>query len=265
MKVKLNPLTRLFMEQSELFPHLFLDAEAWRTARPIDFPEKQLEMVEFDQALERIFQIWDEVGESLAQEAENKPFYDSDGVEVNGVDLLAYYVTFRSIRADRENQNWGIHFNLKEFFAFVRRVAKSANKPAREALSACYFFVLHHEINHYEIDLGTFFLEAHSGRSGYLTRQVPVEVEEALGSGRGVTRPEVKEFKDVIVYRYESTSLRGYRDLGKYLTRKRQESAFNEILFQNVPSAKKNFPLAHQFMKPRSPFNSKNIPIYLHM
>ena len=124
---------------------------------------------------------------------------------------------------------------------------------------------MQHEINHYEVDLGIFFLETHSGQRGYHFRKTPVLLEEALGNARGVCHPKVKKFKAVITNRYARSGLPGYGDLKKYMTPKKQREAFNELLFDCIKPAKPVAPLGHEFMKPGAPFAASGIPIYFHI
>jgi len=271
----MNELTKLFIELLESHTSL---QEPGR--EPVWFTENRenqtwTEEVESKVALEKILDLWDKANEVIGSDDEAHPFYDRDGVETEdrlrdegaaqGVDVLAYYRTFRSINKSKIEQDWGIHFNLGNFFAFVRRVAVSAGADPKIALPACYHFVLHHEINHYEVDLGIFFLESHSGQRQYFNRPYPNELEEALGSGRGVSHPNVKQFKRFILHRYEHSSLPGYRDLGSYLTLKKQNDAYNKILFDCVMPATPAVPFGHEFMKPGEPFSSKRVPIFLHI
>lgn len=261
----MNKLTKLFLELLEF--HVSLQEPGPEPEWFIENKENQIwtEEVESKDALDKIVSLWDEANEGIGSHDEFHPFYDRDGVETESVDVLAYYRTFRSINKGRYSQDWGIHFNLGNFFAFVRRIAASAGVPPQEALPACYHFVLQHEINHYEVDLGIFFLESHSGQRQYFARPLPDELEEALGSGRGVSHPKVKDFKKFIIHRYEHTSLAGYKDLASYLTPKKQNDAFNKILFDCVKPATPVVPLGHEFIKPGEPFSAKRVPIYLHI
>lgn len=217
-------------------------------------------------SLDFLIELWNQANADLGSDDEFRSFYDHDGVETQGVNELAYYRTFRSIIKGNPTQDWGIHFNVGNFFAFVRRIAKSAGVEGLEVLPACYHFVLQHEVNHYEVDLGIFFLEAHSGKRGYFIRTSPNPLEEALGNGRGASHPKVKKYKKFIVHRYAHSSLPGYNQLEAYLTPKRQRDAFNEILFGCIsPATAQEVPLAHEFMKPGQPFSPSNIPVFFHI
>jgi hypothetical protein len=126
--------------------------------------------------------------------------------------------------------------------------------------------VFQHEVNHYEVDLGIFFLETHSGKREYFMRPTPNLLEEALGNGRGATHAKVKKYKKFIVHRYSHSSLPGYNQLLDYLSSKSQRDAFNEILFECIGAAtNQEVPLAHEFMKPGQPFSPSQIPIYFHI
>jgi len=217
-------------------------------------------------SLDFLVELWNQANGDLGSDDEFRSFYDPDGVETEGVDVLAYYRTFRSIEKGRHSQDWGIHFNVGNFFAFVRRIAKSAGVDGLEVLPACYYFVFQHEVNHYEVDLGIFFLEAHSGKREYFMRPTPNLLEEALGNGRGATHPKVKKYKKIFVDRFAHSSLPGYNQLQDYMTPTRQNAAFNEILFDCIrPATQQEIPLAHEFMKPGRPFSPSLIPIFFHI
>jgi hypothetical protein len=255
------------MEILEFHPPLWQEGYEpdWRGQNRIN--EAWIEAIPSKECPEFIERLWIEANEDFGSVEEFRSFYDNDGVETDAIEeAIAYYSTFRSINKGLLIQDWGIHFNIGGFFAFVRRIASSAGKPGLEVLDACYHFVLQHEINHYEVDLGIFFLEVHSGQRNYFLRPTPNLLEEALGNGRGASNPKVKKIKKIVVDRYANSSLAGYNELEKYLTPKRQAEAFNEILFESVkPAHPKGFPLAHEFMKPGKPFSSNKVPIYFHI
>ena len=263
----MNSLTKLFQELLEF--HIELQEPGKEPQWFIDNREREVwvEEVPSKSALDFLVELWDQANKDLGSDDEYRSFYDHDGVETEEVDLLlAYYRTFRSINKGRNIQDWGIHFNVGNFFAFVRRIAKSAGTSGIDALPACYYFVWQHELNHYEVDLGVYFLEAHIGKRAYFAKANPLEIEEALGNGRGVTHPKVKGFKKYIVDRYANSSLRGYNQLRDYLTVKRQNEAFNKILFDLIrPVTTKAVPIAHEFMKPGKPFSPSLVPLYFHI
>lgn len=263
----MNSLTMLFQELLEF--HVDLQ-ESGSEAEWFDENREQevwVEEIPNKVGLDFLIELWNQANQDLGSVDEYRSFYDPDGVETEEVDkLLAFYRTFRSINKGRDIQDWGIHFNVGNFFAFVRRIAKSAGTSGVDALPACYFFVLHHELNHYEVDLGVYFLEAHTGKRAYFLKANPLELEEALGSGRGVTHPKVKKFKKYIVDRYANSSLLGYNQLRDYLTVKTQNEAFNKILFDLIgPVSNKAVPIANEFMKPGKPFAPNLVPIYFHI
>ena len=215
------------------------------------FHETWVEAIPNKLAPDFLEQLWDEAGDLLQIADENDSFYDHDRVETTGVETLAYYRTFRTIDKTKLVQDWGIHFNVGNFFAFVRRIAKSAGVPSKEALIPSYYFVLHHEMNHYEVDLGIFFLETLKNEYVYFSRSNPNELEEALGNGRGVTHPKVKRYRKYIEDRYANSSLAGYNKIRDYLSTKRQTDAFNQILISSFTSGSPHvLPLAHELMKP---------------
>lgn len=216
--------------------------------------------------LEFLTELWNEANQDLGSDDEFRSFYDSNKVETDGVEVLAYYRTFRSINKGFHAHDWGIHFNVSNFFAFVRRISESAGVEGLEVLPACYHFVFQHEVNHYEVDLGIFFLEKNSGKFEYFNMSRPNELEEALGNGRGVTHVKVKKYKKYIVDRYAYSSLPGYNKLRDYMTPQRQKDAYNKILFDCLSAfTDQRIPLAHEFMKPGKPFSSSQIPIYFHI
>ncbi len=262
----MNSLTKLFQNLLEF--HVELRETGREPEWFIENREQEIWVQEVPNksSLDFLVELWNQANEDLGSDDEFRSFYDSDGVETEDVEVLAYYRTFRSIEKGRRHQDWGIHFNVGNFFAFVRRIAKSAGVDGLAVLPACYYFVFQHEVNHYEVDLGIFFLEAHSGKRGYFNRTTPNLLEEALGNGRGATHAKVKKYKKFIVHRYAHSSLPGYNQLQDYLTPKRQRDAFNEILFDCIrPANSQEVPLAHEFMKLGQPFSPSQIPIYFHI
>ena len=261
----MNVITREFIKILEF--HVSLQEHGREPSWFVENRENDIWTEETDnkEALEKLLTLWKEANEEIGSRDEFDSFYDHDGIEAEGVDVLAYYKTFRSINKGKTTQDWGIHFNVGSFFAFVRRIAASAGVNPQEVLPGCYHFVLQHEINHYEVDLGIFFLETYSGQRRYFTRPLPDDLEEALGNGRGASNPKVKQVKKFIIHRYEKSSLSGYRDLSSYLTAASQKEAFNKILLDCVKGAAHAIPLTHEFMNPGGPFSSKKVPVFLHI
>lgn len=249
-------LTRVFEEIFENHPELRLPSKTPDWFREDILNEIWLqpnEFSDFQKIISEIWQIHDEVYEVLPikEENANAP-----------TDLLAYYLSFRN----QPNKIWGIHFNLAQCFTFNSIISKLAHAQPFDTFQAVMYYILQHEKNHYEIDLATLHIECFFRTSFYSQFPNPCLDEEALGDARGVSVPQAKKFREILIQSRANSGLLGYQDLGKYLSLSKQRNLFDEIINSNVgiPAYTSKSKLSHQFMSPKGVFSSKNIPLYFH-
>jgi len=190
------------------------------------------------------------------------------GVRQGGIETLAWYTSFRS------SQVWGIFICRSAIKGFTYQFATKTGELPQHCLRAAYEVLCGHELFHFQVDCAYLKLNeltaAHSlsGDDPYLqSRKMNKpwdDLEEALANARSLYKTR-HPFKAELT-RILKTSPHGYRDFGKYRSKKDFFAAVDQLISQPHESLRNN-PGLHGIRAlvdlEDSILNGQHVPVYL--
>jgi hypothetical protein len=190
------------------------------------------------------------------------------GIQQGGIETLAWYTSFRSSHV------WGIFIRRSAIRGFTYQFATKTGEPLQQCLRAASKALYRHELFHFQVDCAYLKLDelaaAHSlsGDDPYLqSRNMNKpwdDLEEALANARSLYKTR-HPFKTELT-RILKTSPHGYRDFGKYRSKKEFFAAVDQLISQPHASLRNN-PGLHGIRAlvdlEDSILNGQHVPVYL--
>jgi hypothetical protein len=189
-------------------------------------------------------------------------------IRQSGIDVLAWYTSFRS------NQVWGIFIRRSAIKGLTYQFATKTGELPQHCLRAAYEVLYGHELFHFQVDCAYLKLDelaaAHSlsGDNPYLqSRKMNKpwdDLEEGLANARSLYKTR-HPFKAELT-RILKTSPHGYRDFGKYRSKKDFFAAVDQLISQPDASLRSS-PGLHGIRAlvdlEDSILNGQHVPVYL--
>lgn len=190
------------------------------------------------------------------------------GIKQEGIDILAWYTSFRSSR------NWGIFIRRYAIKGFAHQFATKTGQPLQHCLRAAYEVLYGHELFHFQVDCGYLKLDelasAHSltGSGSYQKSRILNkpwdDLEEALANARSLHKTR-RPFKSELTQIF-NTSPHGYRDFGQYRSKLDFMAALDQLMSQPDSNLRKQ-PGIHGIGVlvdlEDSVLNGQHVPVYL--